>query len=107
MLQSSGDIGRGELLARAGVGADYKSLDEEARIAVLAKELAGPRPLRIPHLEYSRFVEGELAILAAAAEGRRRYGARAVPHYVISHCSAVSDLLKSRCCCANGADANT
>ncbi|HEX2331814.1 MAG TPA: phosphoenolpyruvate carboxylase [Burkholderiales bacterium] len=96
LRQSSGEheAAVAELLARAGVGADYKSLDEEARIAVLAKELAGPRPLRIPHLEYSRFVEGELAILAAAAEGRRRYGARAVPHYVISHCSAVSDLLE-------------
>ena len=52
------------------------------------------RPLRIPHLEYSEFLQNELAILAAAAEGRRRFGARAVPHYVISHCSALSDLLE-------------
>jgi phosphoenolpyruvate carboxylase len=63
-------------------------------VALLAKELSGPRPLRVPHLEYSDFLENELAILAAAAEGRRRFGARAVPHYVISHCSAVSDLLE-------------
>jgi phosphoenolpyruvate carboxylase len=84
----------GELLARAGVVSDYAQMDENGRVAVLAKELSGPRPLRIPHLEYSQFVENELAILAAAAEGRRRFGARAVPHYVISHCSAVSDLLE-------------
>jgi phosphoenolpyruvate carboxylase len=83
-----------ELLARAGVVSDYAATDENGRVAILAKELAGPRPLRIPHVEYSEFLQNELAILAAAAEGRRRYGARAVPHYVISHCSAVSDLLE-------------
>ncbi|MGH8725201.1 MAG: phosphoenolpyruvate carboxylase, partial [Burkholderiales bacterium] len=64
------------------------------RVALLVKELSGPRPLRVPHLSYSQHVENELAILAAAAEGRKRFGARAVPHYVISHCSAVSDLLE-------------
>jgi phosphoenolpyruvate carboxylase len=83
-----------ELLARAGVASDYLQMDENGRVAVLAAELSGPRPLRVPHLEYSQFVENELAILAAAAEGRRRFGARAVPHYVISHCSSVSDLLE-------------
>ncbi len=83
-----------ELLARAGVASDYAEADETARVALLAKELSGPRPLRIPHLEYSEFLQNELAILAAAASGRRSFGARAVPHYVISHCSAVSDLLE-------------
>jgi phosphoenolpyruvate carboxylase len=83
-----------ELLERAGVVSNYLETDENGRVAILTKELAGPRPLRIPHLEYSEFLQNELAILAAAAEGRRRYGARAVPHYVISHCSAVSDLLE-------------
>jgi phosphoenolpyruvate carboxylase len=97
LRQSSEEHARavGELLARAGVAADYAGMDEVGRLAVLSKELAGPRPLRVPHLEYSELVENELAILAAAAEGRRRLGARAVPHYVISHCSAVSDLLEA------------
>jgi phosphoenolpyruvate carboxylase len=96
LRQSSEEHARAvaELLARAGVASDYAAMDENGRVAVLAKELSGPRPLRVPHLEYSQFVENELAILAAAAEGRRRFGARAVPHYVISHCSAVSDLLE-------------
>jgi len=96
-LRQSSDVHEaavGELLARAGVEPDYQSLPEEKRISLLAHELAGPRPLRSPHLEYSALVENELAILAAAAEGRRRYGARALPHYVISHCGAVSDLLE-------------
>jgi phosphoenolpyruvate carboxylase len=82
-----------ELLARAGI-AGYRALDETARVALLAQELAGPRPLRSPHLQYSPLVENELGILAAAAEGRQRYGARAVPRYVISHCDSVSDMLE-------------
>jgi len=96
LRQSSGEheVSVAELLARAGVEPDYLRLDESARTSVLARELSGPRPLRIPHVEYSEFLQNELAILAAAAEGRRRFGARAVPHYVISHCSAVSDLLE-------------
>ncbi|HEX6530903.1 MAG TPA: phosphoenolpyruvate carboxylase, partial [Burkholderiales bacterium] len=84
----------GELLSHAGVVTDYAQMDETGRVAVLVKELSGPRPLRIPHVKYSEFLDNELAILAAAADGRRRFGARAVPHYVISHCSTVSDLLE-------------
>jgi len=96
LRQSSGEheVAVAELLARAGVEANYLRLDEPARTRLLTHELSGPRLLRIPHVEYSEFLENELAILAAAAEGRRRFGARAVPHYVISHCSAVSDLLE-------------
>jgi phosphoenolpyruvate carboxylase len=83
-----------ELLTRAGVVTDYAQMDETGRVAVLAKELSGPRPLRIPHVKYSEMLDNELAILAAAAEGQERFGARAVPRYVISHCSTVSDLLE-------------
>ena len=96
LRQSSGEheAAVGELLERAAVCPNYKDLDEKARTELLVKELAGPRPLRVPHVQYSEILEKELAILAAAAEGRRRFGVRAVPHYVISHCSAVSDLLE-------------
>jgi len=83
-----------ELLARAGVEADYRSLTEQQRVALLALELAGPRPLRSPHIEYSPAVQRELAIVEAAAKARRALGPRAVPHYVISHCESVSDLLE-------------
>ena len=96
LRQSSGEheAAVSELLERAAVCSNYRDLDEKARTELLVKELSGPRPLRVPHVEYSEFLQKELAILAAAAEGRRRFGARAVPHYVISHCSAVSDLLE-------------
>ena len=83
-----------ELLARAGVEIAYARLDEESRTALLGRELSGPRPLCNPHLSYSTALNEELAILKQAAEGRRQLGPHAVPHYVISHCQAVSDLLE-------------
>ncbi|HUQ73880.1 MAG TPA: phosphoenolpyruvate carboxylase [Burkholderiales bacterium] len=95
-LRQSSDVHEAavdELLSRAGIGG-YAELKEAQRIALLAKELASPRPLRSPYVDYSALVQKELAILEAAAEGRRRFGARAVPRYVISHCESVSDLLE-------------
>jgi len=83
-----------ELLARAGVEPGYERLDEAKRTALLARELAGPRPLRSPHLAYSPRVERELGIVAAAARANARLGAAAVSKYVISHCESASDLLE-------------
>jgi phosphoenolpyruvate carboxylase len=95
-LRQSSDVHEaavGELLARAGMPG-YGELDETQRIELLARELASPRLLRSPYVAYSLQTTTELEILGAAAEGRERFGARAVPHYVISHCDSVSDLLE-------------
>jgi phosphoenolpyruvate carboxylase len=92
IARSLGEHGA-ELLERAGVPG-YAALDEHRRVELLARELGSPRPLRSPFVEYSPQAQKELEILAAAAEGRQRFGARAVPHYVISHCDSVSDLLE-------------
>ena len=83
-----------ELLAKAGVVADYRTLDEHARVELLAGELAGCRPLRSPHLAYSARTESELAILTLVARAHRKFGREAVQHYIISHCESVSDLLE-------------
>jgi phosphoenolpyruvate carboxylase len=72
----------------------YEQLEEDGRVALLARELAGPRPLRSPHLAYSARVERELGVVAAAARANARLGAQAVSRYVISHCGSVSDLLE-------------
>ena len=82
-----------ELLAAAGVAENYKALDENQRIALLIGEMQSARPLTSPHISYSEETTGELAILAAAAEGRARYGSGAVPHYVISKTNRASDIL--------------
>ncbi|MGE5171074.1 MAG: phosphoenolpyruvate carboxylase [Rudaea sp.] len=84
----------GEMLACAAVVSDYAELDEDARVAVLALELATPRPLHSRHLAYSEGVAAELAVLETAADIHARYGAAAVPNYVISKCRSVSDLLE-------------
>ena len=83
-----------ELLATALVCPDYLAIDEGQRRSVLLTELATPRPLRLQRATYSVKTASELAIVDAAADGIRRIGAAAIPHYVISACSAVSDLLE-------------
>ena len=83
-----------ELLRLAGVQGDYAALGEAERIALLERELAGPRLLYSRHLEYSETATGELAILEAVADIHRRFGAVAIQNYIISHCESVSDLLE-------------
>ena len=83
-----------ELLRLAGVHEDYVALGEPERVALLTRELAGPRLLYSRHLEYSETVNGELEILQAAADIHARFGADAIQNYIISNCASVSDLLE-------------
>ncbi len=84
----------GELLKVAGVEANYASLDEPARIALLRRELASPRPLSGPNLSYGDETTSEMAIFAAAAEARKRHGDAAIVRAIISKADSVSDLLE-------------
>src|SRR3954470_23401478 len=95
-LRQSSDVHEAavdELFTRAGI-TGYTQMKEGERVQLLVKELSSPRPLRSLYVDYSPLLQKELSILEAAAEGRRRFGARAVPRYVISHCDSVSDLLE-------------
>ncbi|MGQ0510949.1 MAG: phosphoenolpyruvate carboxylase [Betaproteobacteria bacterium] len=83
-----------ELLARAMVQPDYRSLDEAGRLALLERELTGPRPLHSPHLRYSTLVDRELGVVAAAARARAAFGPASVSKYIISHAESASDLLE-------------
>jgi phosphoenolpyruvate carboxylase len=83
-----------ELLTVAGVEPNYEALDESARIALLRRELASPRPLSGPHLHYSDETTSEMAIFAAAAAARARYGDAAIARAIISKANSVSDLLE-------------
>jgi phosphoenolpyruvate carboxylase len=83
-----------DLLGAAGVCADYGSLDEEARLRLLEAELRSPRPLVFEGAAYDERTTGELAVLREAASAVGRLGRRAVPHYVISMASSVSDVLE-------------
>jgi phosphoenolpyruvate carboxylase len=84
----------GELLEATQPGANYLGLGEDQRVRLLLAELATARPLASPFVTYSNETAGELGIVRAAAEAHRRYGSAAVPHYVISKATSVSDILE-------------
>ena len=84
----------GELLEKAGVVADYASLSEEERVAVLSAELAVPRLLATPFVDYGEETDRELAILRRAAEARARYGPHTIENAIISKADAPSDVLE-------------
>ena len=83
-----------ELLSGAGRCPNYEELSEVDRISLLVEEMATPRPLHSPFLDYSEETRGELAIFFAARELRQRYGAAALPNCIISKTDGVSDLLE-------------
>jgi phosphoenolpyruvate carboxylase len=85
----------GEMLSFAEPGLDYAGLGEAERIRLLLAELGTARPLTSAFLPYSSETAGELAILHATAEAHRLYGPGAVPHYVISKTTGVSDILET------------
>lgn len=83
-----------ELLKSAGVEANYLTLDEDARTALLRRELAGKRLLSFPDAAYGDETTSELAILRSAAAAHARYGTQCVTNYVISKAASVSDMLE-------------
>ncbi|WP_109480979.1 phosphoenolpyruvate carboxylase [Paraburkholderia sp. C35] len=96
-LRQSSDIHEAviaELLRRAGVESDYAALSEADKLRVLLSELAQPRLLRSPYVEYSDLVKSELGVLEQARVTREKFGARAVRNYIISHTETVSDLVE-------------
>jgi phosphoenolpyruvate carboxylase len=72
----------------------YAELDENRRCEWLLQELKLPRLLRSPYLKYSEDVAKELAILDTAGQMHHRFGAQALPNYIISKADGVSDLLE-------------
>ena len=83
-----------ELLKAGGAEADYLSLDEDARVALLRRELASARPLTSPYATYSEETASELAIVRAAAQAQATYGAACIRQYIVSMAQSVSDLLE-------------
>ncbi len=83
-----------ELLKVSGVEGDYLALDEEARVALLRRELGVNRPLAATWHEWSEETAGELAIVHAAASVRARLGHQAILQWIISKAESLSDLLE-------------
>ncbi len=83
-----------ELFEAVAPGTNYLSLDEEARIEILLRELATTRPLVSRHVVYGPETTKELAIFDAARQGHLRYGKRAIRTAIISKADGVSDMLE-------------
>ncbi len=83
-----------ELLAAAGVEADYRACDEERRVELLTAELRSPRLLQTSFHTYGEETAGELAIFRAMADAVGRFGERIIPHAIISKAESVSDVLE-------------
>jgi phosphoenolpyruvate carboxylase len=81
-------------LAVAGLGRDYRAMNESRRRDFLLSELASGRPLASRFLAYSERCRDEMAIFRTAAKIHRALGPAAVPNYVISHTESVSDILE-------------
>jgi phosphoenolpyruvate carboxylase len=83
-----------ELLEAATPGTNYAALAEEARVALLTRELATARPLVSPFLSYGDETVGELAVFKAVADAQRTYGEGAISQCIISMTRGASDLLE-------------
>jgi phosphoenolpyruvate carboxylase len=83
-----------ELIDAAMPGMSYLALNEEARIALLSKELSNARPLASAFVKYSEETVGELALFRAAAEAHAKFGGDVIPQCIISMCKGVSDMLE-------------
>jgi phosphoenolpyruvate carboxylase len=83
-----------ELFSVARPDVPYTKLDEAARVRALTEELATPRLLSSPYVEYSSETRDELEILRTAADMHARYGVECIENYVISKCDGASDVLE-------------
>ncbi len=82
-------------LFRVGARRDgYLDLDEAGRQQWLLEELDLPRPLRSPFAGHSELAVGELAVMDTAAALQVSHGRQALPNYIISNATAVSDVLE-------------
>ncbi|WP_067864137.1 phosphoenolpyruvate carboxylase [Nocardia shimofusensis] len=84
-----------ELLAWAGVHPAYAELDEDARVELLTAELRTRRPLLGPQARLGELAEKEIGIVRAAKAVVDTFGPDAIPNYIISMCTSVSDMLEA------------
>jgi len=83
-----------ELLAASETCHDYRKLAEAERVRLLTREIAHPRPLASPHIDYSARTRSELGVFATAKTLRERFGSAAIDKHIVSHTETLSDLLE-------------
>jgi phosphoenolpyruvate carboxylase len=83
-----------EILARATGRDAYETLSEDERQGVLLRELVTARPLVSSHLAYGEETTEALRTVETVAAVHRRFGAEAIPNYVISMTAGPSDVFE-------------
>jgi phosphoenolpyruvate carboxylase len=82
-------------LFRRATGRDvYEELGEKERQELLLRELGPARPIVSPHVAYNAETRESVSTLQTVASLHAKYGARAVPNYVISMTAGPSDVLE-------------
>lgn len=84
-----------EIFRAARIHPNYASLNEQEKRELLIAELASPRPI-IPAraAKFSEATQRELEYFAQAARAVEQFGARMIPHCIISMATSVSDVLE-------------
>ena len=83
-----------ELFRAAGVSERYAELDEAAKVELLAKEIAGSRPLATARLDgYSKETAETIQTFRVAAALLEQVDAEVIESYIISTTTSVSDIL--------------
>ena len=83
-----------DLLAYAGVTANYATLDEDARVELLAHELISKRPLAPADADLQEETHRALEFLTVFKQVQQKYGKEATGGYVVSMTEGASDVLE-------------
>jgi phosphoenolpyruvate carboxylase len=83
-----------ELLEAVAPGTNYLALSEDARCALLVKELRTARPLTSKFAAYGEETLSELGVLHEAARAHATFGESVIPQSIVSMTQGMSDLLE-------------
>jgi len=83
-----------EILRKVGITKDYPSLSEDAKLDLLEKILADPRPLLLLHDDYSSETQEMLKTFEMIKRAHNEFGKRSITVYLVSMTQSASDLLE-------------
>lgn len=82
-----------EVLARYGMGENYKSMNEAERVEWLTAEIDGSRPLTA-RLDFSEETNETIALFRLIRRAQEQMGSKAIQTYIISMTNEVSNILE-------------